>query len=879
MDRAQYKNWAVDSQGDVIGGVAYEVRVKSSGALADLYAGRTGATTVANPGTAEAGGDFTFWADAGLYDITIGIAPSETTSPWSAIPGDVASVSLQPFADTAELEAATIPASVELLAVLGANKSVSYYRRSATPADLESADGAYWVLSLPFQGAVRDYQSRADAVSAISGGFLLPNGFSFLAGGVAYTFDSTAGNPISDMPGVVPSGDLLSAFNVQAPATAAENDTALAELQAYSPDALLDLKGLTFPVTTVPSIAARNGFWQIEDFDQGLTARLPADDTIKINTALLTRSQWYESWPQDKAFLFKPRGPENANSEEVLHALWNVGSGHGNADMSTSIIRGTPKRMGPKIEHWFMDVDSGVGVGGSTWSAGEIHGQMLAINRIKDSTATITDHKLMGRRLHENRVSQALTVAVANGSTDTDVTFTGANGGDVHGLKVGDRFGVAGASGAVGGVTLSGEYTVTAVTDESTVTITTAAGSSDETAGITTSRVIFYEDGFEEILVDGGSGSVSLSNALADADGVNWPNPATEWHSFGTDGVSEDFWVAIHGGSGNAAGAWLVKVVNTLRAATIDTVVSIGSGIEPAIWHVEGGKVYGAIRHQSSSSPLRLFVYEEGVGTTIHDFPDNDFAVKCVMSGDEWNGQLVAVVNGTRGLTDSTPAGKVGLYAFVWNSLGDFEANGFDNAEVTYLGSDNWQADTFDGTDTSAVGVGSTVVQSDGVICIVGAQENPNTEYDRDGHPDIVLRYVYGLLADEPYEGAWGSWSSQYASEPPMEPEFRTIVARPNLGGGFDYGPKFDGQVSVDSANGGTGIYDISFVDAYGNALNLPVESYYPVAMATGGNRWAREAAAVTGGFEVRILDSSAVAINSDFILKIDYRVLWNILD
>ena len=76
-------------------------------------------------------------------------------------------------------------------------------------------------------------------------------------------------------------------------------------------------------------------------------------------------------------------------------------------------------------------------------------------------------------------------------------------------------------------------------------------------------------------------------------------------------------------------------------------------------------------------------------------------------SGDAWNGKLVGVVNGTRGSRDGTPAGAVGLYAFVWESFEAFEAGGFDSADSYYIGSDNWTADTFVNSDTSAVGVGS----------------------------------------------------------------------------------------------------------------------------------------------------------------------------
>lgn len=667
----------------------------------------------------------------------------------------------------------------------------------------------------------------------------------------------------------------VTASSVSETALPATNDSRFTTFETTHEEEIIDLKGLELPVTSVPTgNKYKNGFYELTNFDEGLTALLPAPDTLKVNTVMLTANEYYESWPQDKTFLWKPKGPANINSEEVLHAVWCTGGGHGNTDMSTAMMRGTPKKMGPRTERFWQRYVSSTHTGGSSWGAGELDGQMLVIEREKDNTGTTTDHHLWGRRLHENRIAQVVDVSTANASAVVTVAFKGNNDGDKHGLKVGDRLSFAGMS-AVGGITLSGTYDVTSVVDANTITVTHGAPASS-TAGpteVTSTRVIFFEDQFTELTVDGGAGAVSLSDALADFDAVNWPNPVTEMHSFHKVPGEDSFWFGIHGGSGNATGAWIVKVENVFTAPTITAVEEVGPGIELTIWHIDdNGKLYGAIRHQSDASPLTIYTFDPDTTTaTINDFYSNGFAVKCVMSGDEWNGKLVATVNGTRGLTDSTPPGPVGLYTFIWDSLADFETNGFDNAKAYHIGTDNWQADTFSGTDTSAVGVSSSVVTENGVICIVGAQENPNTWYDRDGQPDIVVRYVYGLLADEPYEGAWGSWSSQYANEPMKEPDFYQIAGKYASGGSASIVTRYSGPRTITYTNSGTGVYDVVFVDRNGDAMDIDSAAYFVTATTAGGNFWCRIQGRTASGFSVLTFDTTDTAANAEVYLKIEY--------
>jgi hypothetical protein len=87
--------------------------------------------------------------------------------------------------------------------------------RDGQPAMVVLGDGATKDVSgVAVSGQYEDllnppeFASRQDAVDAIASGFTREDGKIFSAGSFFYRFDSTAGNPIADMPGVVPNGDV-----------------------------------------------------------------------------------------------------------------------------------------------------------------------------------------------------------------------------------------------------------------------------------------------------------------------------------------------------------------------------------------------------------------------------------------------------------------------------------------------------------------------------------------------------------------------------------------------------------------------------------------------------------------------------------------------
>lgn len=77
MALVKYQNWAVDEAGNIVASSAYEVR-DTAGVLVSIYSD-AGGTAASNPGAASTGGLIEFYAEKGVYDITVGGGLSATT--------------------------------------------------------------------------------------------------------------------------------------------------------------------------------------------------------------------------------------------------------------------------------------------------------------------------------------------------------------------------------------------------------------------------------------------------------------------------------------------------------------------------------------------------------------------------------------------------------------------------------------------------------------------------------------------------------------------------------------------------------------------------------------------------------------------------------
>lgn len=143
--RINYKNWAVDASGNVVGNARVEIQYLYSGELvpaASIYTVETGSGVKdSNPFVAESDGSFSVWLAPGAYTFTLGTGAAQT--------------------------------------------SVSVY---LTPADVE-------------------FTTRALLVTAIAAGASWPDGTILSAQGVRWEW-STGATVISDMPGALPAGQI-----------------------------------------------------------------------------------------------------------------------------------------------------------------------------------------------------------------------------------------------------------------------------------------------------------------------------------------------------------------------------------------------------------------------------------------------------------------------------------------------------------------------------------------------------------------------------------------------------------------------------------------------------------------------------------------------
>lgn len=81
MARSGFKSWAVDNQGNVLGGTQIEVRRTSDNALASLFDAASGGNALTNPFNAETDGSFEFYTDQGRYNLIVGVGGNAQTIP------------------------------------------------------------------------------------------------------------------------------------------------------------------------------------------------------------------------------------------------------------------------------------------------------------------------------------------------------------------------------------------------------------------------------------------------------------------------------------------------------------------------------------------------------------------------------------------------------------------------------------------------------------------------------------------------------------------------------------------------------------------------------------------------------------------------------
>jgi hypothetical protein len=215
----------------------------------------------------------------------------------------------------------------------------------------------------------------------------------------------------------------------------------------------------------------------------------------------------------------------------------------------------------------------------------------------------------------------------------------------------------------------------------------------------------------------------------------------------------------------------------------------------------------------------------------------------------------------------------------IWESLADFVATGYENARAIEIASHNWEADTFAGTDTSAVGVGSMCITEDGVICIVTSSENPGTRVDEDGEPDTYLHLIYGVLEPHAHGPSLGTWSSDTVNQLPPEDRFWRTRGLVTAGGTRTVWNSGEAQMArqlrVSVVKSADGIYDYSFIDHTNTPVTLETDRYRVDVQVDGNNGFARIQNRAMSGFTVLTKNDAGVLTNTQHTFEVTVPKVW----
>lgn len=376
-----------------------------------------------------------------------------------------------------------------------------------------------------------------------------------------------------------------------------DNDTAFASITDLS---LVDLVGQTYPVTAIPNINARNGFFKIDNAVGGMSVEFPAPETLMSSTVKLTDGPLYHAWPQDKCHSYNG----------VIYALWNEGEGHGTNGTCVRCVRSADGGRGwTHYETPFATAGKEI----MSFAAGVFEGQQLIVTRQRVSGA-IESQRLYGRRLIERRGPITARVVCTSGSPSYSIYI------EANGLKAGDTFSIYSASATVGAQELSGKtFTVARQEDAGKVVFNATTGglvnagtSEDKTISLI---VEFNEGPFTEIKFRDSSGNdVSLGEAILDKSGTLFSSLPEVIQSIAVlrIGPNEaDIRIYMGASVGVTNGGVILLEISGLFRGTVQRSISnmtqIGtrtsnSMAEPSVTvDIDTGDLFGFVRTQSTS--------------------------------------------------------------------------------------------------------------------------------------------------------------------------------------------------------------------------------------------------------------------------------------
>jgi hypothetical protein len=546
----------------------------------------------------------------------------------------------------------------------------------------------------------------------------------------------------------------------------ATNQTAFETLYALQGSSI-DLLGKVWPVTSVPKVAAHNGWFSVV-IGASFDARFPAKGTVSANRVTLSDVTRYNAWAQDTFAMW--------DETDTPIAMWNEGNNHA-GNPPDNVTNGVTMRLQGGVwqrkEYILKDEEV-------HWcSAATIVDGMHLVARRDDDT---NDYRLFHKRLGY-RMQLVDVINVTNGAEVFSINYSDFPA--VYGTPalVEGMFAYFSSVDNVGGLAISGAYPCSYIRDTRIEFDRNAAFTSTETLGGGDFQMVFPETEWAELpirFVDGVT-TGSISEAINDKwiDQGNASSSSFNLHCMvGDPNDAGTFYVGLSGGNFNVAIAKVLRPFDTNSAREVEWVREIpcNSGYaEPTFVKDQAtGNFYGFLRTQNAATLGAGFFWtdDDFVTVTLTEFPTGSLhkePLPCAL----YDGKIYVTAADNRGGVGvydvSTEPADVNVY--LWEAtIADAESAGaqafIDNVpeviDTVRHGNQYFSV-------TNSVGVGSMVVsQKTGIMRVLyggDLQETSSSSGYIPADPTQMYCYSRNLTArdysinDRVYSHTSGFWS------------------------------------------------------------------------------------------------------------------------
>ncbi|RVK75419.1 hypothetical protein CN154_15055 [Sinorhizobium meliloti] len=619
----------------------------------------------------------------------------------------------------------------------------------------------------------------------------------------------------------------------------------------------------------------RNGFQYVPAADDGADILYPARDTLVPLGASINvmPNERYVGWAQG--------GPAEYKDQVLVKA--NTGASH--EDASQHVLLRRSGDGGASFKDYPVRLfQRNDGKREMCMAVGNVGGQWLLATFLQTIGSPVEELKIYGSRCEEFREFGA-------GKPNAQIRVTAAAGSNLitvydpdHDVKSGDRVRLEQASATVGGLTLSGVFTVFqgGETNYQVTAGSNAAFDDDKNIDL---NVTFIEDPFTEIKF--ASETQSVGSAIVAASTFGHTMPTQISGICGRKRSAGDIFLTIHGGG--VSGPFVVRVDNILRtgaAKAVTSVERIGTltqGLEASIdIDHDTGDMFGAIRTEGGY-PYRRWYLPFGqpfANALVVDGPASPFGAASPIGVRKIPGKnaVFGIMSGNRLPSKVGLAPVVGLY-LLYMTWDDFKnpAKSFNHIHLHDLHYTDYLI-----LDRNGIGVPGIYVTGGGeVIGVLWSDQFRTGSKSEGGQSSTFLQRFYIGPEAHPSPSppaALGGWfgATHVPACWPQE-DVTELNAHFNTNGSLVKRSFRRGlRLACVTPNVATGVYLISFEQADGTPKDLLHTNYYPIAICYSGAHYAEIRSQTSTGFEVRTYDAAGAPINRQFILYVRIDNEWS---